>query len=185
MDASVMMKPRDARRSGSASRVTRRVARRFTSSWRSIFFVSRVAKFPPIPIPALLTSTSSPPKRSACAATAETHASSSERFATKLSAPISAAAAANLSGRRATSVSSYPSSRSMRASAKPIPDDPPVTSADLTSAVVVTQRPPRGRRPLACMGEGRGRISPVNRIRCRSPLSFLLGLQFLPWPWCP
>src|SRR4029079_17078761 len=45
-------------------------------------------------------------------------------------APSSAAAASMRSGRRETSVSSKPSSRSIRAIASPMPDEPPVTSAD-------------------------------------------------------
>jgi len=40
MDASVMTCPRDARSDGSDSRVTIIVARRFTSSWSPIRFVS-------------------------------------------------------------------------------------------------------------------------------------------------
>ena len=43
--------------------------------------------------------------------------------------PSSAAAASMRSGRRETSVSSKPSSRSIRAIASPMPDEPPVTSA--------------------------------------------------------
>ena len=67
------------------------------------------------------------------------------------SAPSSAAASSSGSGRRATSVSSYPSSRSARAIASPIPDDPPVTSADVTRASLgvdagVAQH--RGRRAI-------------------------------------
>src|SRR6185369_10622828 len=84
---------------------------------------------PPIPMPAELTSTSRRPNRSRCSATIRSHSSASETSAATAAAPSSAAAASMRSGRRETSVSSKPSSRSIRAIASPMPDEPPVTSA--------------------------------------------------------
>ena len=70
-----------------------------------------------------------PPKRSRCSATARTQSSSEPMFAVTACAPSSAAAASIFSRVRDASVTSYPSSRSIRAIAKPIPEEPPVTSA--------------------------------------------------------
>ena len=116
-------------------RVTTRLARRFTSSWSAIRFVSCSANCPPMPMPAQLTRTSMPPYRSAWAATTRMHSSASPRFAGTASASSSSAASSSGSGRRAASVRSYPSCRSARARASPIPDDPPVTKADGTGGV--------------------------------------------------
>ena len=53
-----------------------------------------------------------------------------ETSAATASAPSSAAAASTFSAVRDASVSANPSSPSIRAIARPIPDEPPVTSAD-------------------------------------------------------
>ena len=87
-----------------------------------------------MPMPAELTRTSIPPWCAAWAATTRTHSSGSPRLAGTASAPSSAPAASSGSGRRAASVSAYPSSRRARAMANPIPEDPPVTRADFTRA---------------------------------------------------
>src|SRR5215212_2764942 len=118
------------------SRVMMNSPRRLTPSWRSQCFVCWRSTFPPIPIPAELTRTASPPKRSRCSATSRRQSSSLETSAATASAPSSSAAASIRSRRREASVSSYPSSRSRRAIARPIPDDPPVTSAAFTRATL-------------------------------------------------
>src|SRR6476661_925313 len=69
------------------------------------------------------------PNRSRCSATTRAHSSASATSAAAAAAPSSAAAASMRSGRRETSVSSKLSSRSIRAIASPMPDEPPVTSA--------------------------------------------------------
>ncbi len=69
------------------------------------------------------------PNRSRCSATILSQSSASATFAATAAAPSSAAAASTFSGRRETSVSSKPSSRSILAIASPMPDEPPVTSA--------------------------------------------------------
>ena len=63
--------------------------------------------------------------------------------------PSSAAAASSRSGFRAASVSAYPSSRSIRAIASPIPDEPPVTSALGTRR---SSHSPPGGRPYTRAG---------------------------------
>src|SRR5205823_3358237 len=92
---------------------------------------------PPMPTPAELTSTSRRPKRSRCSATSRAQSFSSATSAATAVAPSSAAAACTFSGRREASVSPKPSSRSMRAIARPIPDEPPVTSAALSTVRTV------------------------------------------------
>ena len=130
-----MICPRVSRSSGSDSRVITSVARRLTSSWRSIFFVSCSANVPPMPMPARV-------DEHVHAAVAlgvlgdDAHAlvglpevrGHGQRVELAPRPPRAARAV------RAASVSSYPSSRSVRAIASPIPDDPPVTSADFTRA---------------------------------------------------
>ena len=71
-------------------------------------------------------------------------------------APSSAAAASSRSTFRAASVSPYPSSRSMRAIARPIPDEPPVTSALGTRRSSHRRKAARVRRPPRCTREGEG-----------------------------
>src|SRR5207342_3944863 len=74
-----------------------------------------------------------------------------ERFADTACAPSSRAASSRGSGRRATSVSSKPSARSARAIASPIPDDPPVTSADFTGRSIAEGK--RVQRTKTASGE--------------------------------
>ena len=62
--------------------------------------------------------------------------------------PSSSAAASTFSGRRDASVRSKPSSRSMRAIASPMPDEPPVTSAARPYAVLLSAGHPGGNRVL-------------------------------------
>src|SRR5437762_2924170 len=95
-------------------------------------------------MPAELTSTSRRPNRSRCSATIRSHSAASETSAAIAAAPSSAAAASMRSGRRETSVSSNPSSRSIRAMASPMPDEPPVTSADSGIAPTVNGRGSNG-----------------------------------------
>ena len=86
-----------------------------------------------IPIPAELTSRSRPPCRSTCSRTTRSQSSGFETSAAIAVASSSAAAASTFSAVRDASVSSNPSSRSIRAIASPMPDEPPVISADRTS----------------------------------------------------
>src|SRR5438067_10400633 len=130
-------RPRVSFRRGSAARVTMNAPRRLTSSWRFQCLVDSSSIRPPMPTPAELTSTSRRPKRSRCSATSRTQSFSSATSAATAVAPSSAAAACTFSGRRDASVSPKPSSRSMRAIARPIPDEPPVTSAALSTARTV------------------------------------------------
>src|SRR5206468_1618350 len=129
IEARLTTQPFDSRSSGIAACVTRKRPRRLTASWRSWCFAGRSSTRPPIPIPAELTSTSRRPNRSRCSTTTRAHASASATSAAIAAAPSSAAAASMRSARRETSVSSKPSSRSIRAIASPMPDEPPVTSA--------------------------------------------------------
>src|SRR3954451_23683909 len=108
--------------------------RRFVLSCRSTFFVVSSPTGSPIPTPALLTSTSRRPERSRCAATTRWTSSSSPRLPATActsrpacSRPV--AACSSFSGRRAASVTAWPSSPSSRAIASPMPLDAPVTIA--------------------------------------------------------
>src|SRR5438105_12017073 len=129
MEARLRIQPRASRRSGIAACVTRKSPRKLTSSWRSRCFSSRSSTRPPMPMPAEFTSTSRRPNRSRCSVTIRSQSSASATFAATAAAPSSSAAASTGSGRRETRVSSKPSSRSIRAIASPMPDEPPVTSA--------------------------------------------------------
>ena len=129
IEARFTIQPREALSSGIASRVTSRRPRRLTPSWRSMCFACRVSAVPAMPMPAEFTSTSSPPKRSLCSRTTRIASSSLPTFAVTACAPSSAAAASTFACVREASVRSKPSSRSMRAIARPMPDEPPVTSA--------------------------------------------------------
>src|SRR5438128_1773392 len=120
-----------------AACVTRKSPRRLTPSCRSRCLAGRSSTRPPMPTPAELTSTSRRPKRSRCSATSRAQSFSSATSAATAVAPSSAAAACTFSGRREASVSPKPSSRSMRAIARPIPDEPPVTSAALSTVRTV------------------------------------------------
>ena len=91
---------------------------------------------PAIPTPAELTSTSSPAWPSRCAATSRAHSSSSRTSTANVVASSSCAAASSRSTFLAASVRAYPSSRSMRAIASPMPDEPPVTSALRTGRIL-------------------------------------------------
>src|SRR5829696_4708775 len=124
------------------------IARTLTSSCMSMRFVTVSASAAPTPTPALLTRTSSRPQRSRCAATIRwTSASSAMLPATSsTSKPASRSrvtASASFSGRRAATVSPWPSSPSMRAIARPMPLDAPVTRAARSGMV----RGPFGRLP--------------------------------------
>ena len=73
---------------------------------------------------------------------------------------------------RAASVSPYPSSRSMRAIARPIPDEPPVTSALGTRRSSHRRRPPGSGGLRGARERGRGRSSrrpTCTRPGCRTP----------------
>src|SRR3954471_1186830 len=109
-------------------------ARRLTSSCRSTRLVAISASGAPTPTPAPLTSTSRRPKRSRWAATTRRMSSSSAMLPATCSTSCPAArslcaASASFSGRRAATVSPYPSSPSAPAMASPIPLDAPVTMA--------------------------------------------------------
>src|SRR5487761_1538933 len=128
IDARLTIQPRDSRSSGIAACVTRKSPRRLTPSCKSRCLTGRSSTRPPTPIPAELTSTSSRPKRSRCSATSRAQSSVSPTSAATATAPSSAAAASTFSLRR-----------DMRAIARPIPDDPPVTSAALSTARTVNR----------------------------------------------
>ena len=146
----------------------------------SIFFVGYPSIAPPRPTPALFTSTSIRPQRSRCSSTARTTSSSSVICAATACTSIpserrSAAAASSLSGRRAATVTPYPSSPSARAIAKPMPLEPPVTSAarSATSAplVAITPRGARGRRTLSTRAQSSrlgSRLGALSTIACRA-----------------
>src|SRR5437868_9162359 len=137
MEARLTIQPCDSRRSGIAACVRRKSPRRLPPGCRSRCLAGRSSTRPAMPTPAELTSTSSRPKRSRCSATSRAQSFSSATSAATAVAPSSAAAACTFSGRREASVSPKPSSRSMRAIARPIPDEPPVTSAALSTVRTV------------------------------------------------
>src|SRR5438270_3250825 len=124
-----------------------------------------------MPMPAEFTSTSSRPKRSRCSATSRAQASASPTSAAIAAAPSSSAAAFTFSGRRETSVSPYPSSRSARAIARPIPEEPPVTRAARSICVVYQEAMPRGERTTV-RGCREVLSSPQGRRRLRPPSSY-------------
>src|SRR5215207_10676122 len=124
------------------------IARTLTSSCMSMRFVTVSATAAPTPTPALLTRTSSRPQRSRCAATIRwTSASSAMLPATSLNLEARVAQLRDrlrkLLGARAATVSPWPSSPSMRAIARPIPLEAPVTRAARSGMV----RGPFGRLP--------------------------------------
>ena len=121
--------PRASRRRGRAAAVTRIVPRRFTSSWRSMRFVSSSSTRPAIPTPAEFTSRSSRPCVSRCSSTRRRQSSSRATSAVTACAFSDAAAASTLARVRAARVRAKPSSRSIVAMASPIPEEPPVTRA--------------------------------------------------------
>ena len=91
-----------------------------------------------------------------CSATIASQSSSFETSTAAAWAPSSAAAASTFSRVREASVSAKPSSRSMQAIARPMPDEPPVTRAD-------------GMRRLSQTGEpGFQKRSSCKRNRCRT-----------------
>ena len=95
----------------------------------SVWFSSRAVK----PMPALLTSTSRPPKRSMVKAIADAHSSSldTSRWVNTARSPIEAATASPLSTRTSPITTSAPSAANRRASASPCPRDPPVIERHL------------------------------------------------------
>ncbi len=130
----------------------RKTLRRLTPSCRSQCFGARSPRLPPTPTPAEFTRTSSRPWVSACSRTSRSQSSSRATSTATAAASSSRAAASTFSRVREASVSASPSSRSMRAIASPIPDEPPVTSAAPASAT--------GRRYAAERSAAPGRESP-------------------------
>src|SRR5262245_54182625 len=138
-----MIEPPPARRSdGSAARLTRYIARTFTSSARSHLSSAIVSTVPPttiVPTPALLNTTSSRPAAPTAAATTDAQSSGRARSAITgtASAPVSRTAAtvrSSSSPRVSARVSRAPARANKRAVARPIPVAAPVMIATLPSS---------------------------------------------------
>jgi hypothetical protein len=132
IEARLTIQPFVSRRCGIAAWETSTMPRRLMLSCRSMCFSWASSTRDAIPTPAELTSRSRPPTRSTCSRTTRSQSSGLETSAAIAVAPSSAAAASTFSAVRDASVSSNPSSRSIRPIASPMPDDPPVISADRT-----------------------------------------------------
>src|SRR5829696_3780961 len=112
--------------SGAAARISRSGARTLSCHWRSQSSSVSNSSGRIHDVPALLTSTSIPPRRSTQAATIRSPASGFVTLAARISASFGAASASP-SRSRATSSSRAPSAASRSAVARPMPRLAPVT----------------------------------------------------------
>jgi hypothetical protein len=120
--------PVPARRCASAACARWAAARRLTSSSESISVSGIVANGPDQPIPALETTTSSPPSALAAASTVRLAHGRSRRSPGMYTPPVCLATLRSASTSRPATATWAPRSASVRAVAAPMPLDPPVIS---------------------------------------------------------
>src|SRR5262245_15510319 len=170
-DEMFTIEPPPARRSaGMAAFVPRKTPLAFTSMTRSHSAAVVSSSRPAAPTPALLTSTSSFPKRRSAVATARSQSLSlvTSRLTNTASpplAPIPAATAAPSASRMSPMTIRAPSCAKSRASTAPIPRAPPLMRATLPASLIAAScaRCPEDVSPLSCHRPRRPRPTPPGR----------------------
>src|SRR5829696_5332262 len=158
----------ERRRYGSAARLVRTMPSTLTWKTRRNSSSGLSSTVPRAPTPALLTRTSSPPKSSAARSTAARADCSSLTSVVISSTPV--VGAAGFKSREATRA---PRATSSSTVARPMPEAPPVTTADISANSPVTAAPDLDSAWLSILSPRRSKSAPGNKQHDRAILACL------------